>query len=124
MEDGARGLISIPIMLNLGSESSLVKLLEKFSTWAYVTSIAVCTISEDSSSSAAEQDGKDESNELGEPEVGDIVLVSSSAHDTCFAHTLQLVVKDGLKEMGANKRVHSKLATIVSQSSLDRRMSK
>ena len=122
MEDGARGLISIPkswVGIIIGQATGKILYMGVRNKYC-----SMCAIIEDSSSRAAEQDGNDESNEFGEPEAGDLVLVSSSAHDTCFAHTLQLVVKDGLKEMGAIKRVHSKLATIVSQSSLDRRMSK
>ena len=34
-------------------------------------------------------------------------------HESCFAHTLQLVVKDGLKEIGSLKRVLQKGAKIV-----------
>ncbi len=36
-----------------------------------------------------------------------------SGHNPCFAHTLQLVIKDGLKEAGAIKKVLAKAATIV-----------
>jgi len=35
-------------------------------------------------------------------------------HDPCFAHTLQLVVKDGLTQAGSITKVLSKAAHIVS----------
>ena len=62
---------------------------------------------DDSASSADEQ----EFEESGEnPQV----VLEPAAHDACFAHTLQLVVKDGLKEIGAIKKVLAKVAAIVS----------
>ena len=33
-------------------------------------------------------------------------------HDTCFAHTLQLVIKDGMKEMSPIKKGLAKVATV------------
>ena len=36
-----------------------------------------------------------------------------SEHDTCFAHTLQLVLKDGFKEIGTVNNILAKVATIV-----------
>ena len=41
-------------------------------------------------------------------------LLHVPEHDTCFAHTLQLVVKDGFKEVGAVSNVLTKAAKIVS----------
>ena len=41
-------------------------------------------------------------------------MVYLPQHDSCFAHTIQLVVKDGFKNAEANNKVLSKRASIVS----------
>ena len=46
--------------------------------------------------------------------IDDTTFLWSSEHDTCFAHTLQLVLKDGLQEIGPVKTILSKVAIIVS----------
>ena len=38
--------------------------------------------------------------------------------DTCFTHTLQLVIKDGMKEIGPIKQVLAKVAAIISSSKI------
>ena len=60
----------------------------------------------------------DEDEEADEREMNAIDLHDSldyvSQHDTCFAHTLQLVIKDGFKQIGAVSTILGKVATIVS----------
>ena len=48
------------------------------------------------------------------PEAVDISEDIVREHDSCFAHTLQLVVKDGFKEAGAINKVLAKASSIVS----------
>uniref|UniRef100_A0A1X7UAS2 DUF659 domain-containing protein n=1 Tax=Amphimedon queenslandica TaxID=400682 RepID=A0A1X7UAS2_AMPQE len=59
---------------------------------------------------------EDEEEDEGEMNATDLhdSLDYVSQHDTCFAHTLQLVIKDGFKEIGAVSTVLEKVATIVS----------
>ena len=61
---------------------------------------------------------KDEEEDDEEREIDAIDLHDSleyvSEHDTCFAHTLQLVIKDGFKEIRAVRTILGKVATIVS----------
>ena len=71
----------------------------------------------DSAPSADEQEDESDVEEFGESDgSGNPQLFLESEHDACFAHTLQLVVKDGLKQIGAIKKVLAKVhvATIVS----------
>lgn len=63
------------------------------------------------------EDEVDDDNDLDDH--GDNTTLQSeycleSGHSPCFAHTLQLVIKDGLKEAGGITRVLAKAATIVS----------
>jgi hypothetical protein len=62
--------------------------------------------------SLEKDEDEDEEDELSEMEdfQKDILL----DHDTCFSHTIQLVVKDGLDEIGATNTVLAKIAKIVS----------
>ena len=50
--------------------------------------------------------------ETKEPVSGEIVL--STEHDPCFAHTIQPVVKDGLKDAGPLSKVLGKVSSLVS----------
>lgn len=61
---------------------------------------------------SVEEFGDLESDSSGNPQV--VLASQGSQHDTCFAHTLQLVVKDGFKQIGAVKKVLAKVPTIVS----------
>uniref|UniRef100_A0A1X7SG31 DUF4371 domain-containing protein n=1 Tax=Amphimedon queenslandica TaxID=400682 RepID=A0A1X7SG31_AMPQE len=60
-----------------------------------------------------EDEEEDEEREMNAIDLHDS-LDYVSQHDTCFAHTLQLVIKDGSKEIGAVSTVLGKVATIVS----------
>ena len=57
---------------------------------------------------------EDEEQDDEEREIDAIDLHDSleyvSEHDTCFAHTLQLVIKDGFKEIGAVRTILGKVA--------------
>ena len=63
-------------------------------------------------------EAEEEEEEEEEEEINAIDLHDSheyvSEHDACFAHTLQLVIKDGFKEIGAASTILGKVATIVS----------
>ena len=60
----------------------------------------------------SEPDADDDDDEGDDS--GDDSDALESGHNACFAHTLQLVIKDGLKEAGAIKKVLAKAANIVS----------
>ena len=61
-----------------------------------------------------DEEDEDDDNEMEICNIDDTTFLWSSEHDTCFAHTLQLVVKDGLQEIGPVKTILSKVAIIVS----------
>ena len=57
-----------------------------------------------------ENDETASDSELGEEEL----FIYLPQHDGCFAHTLQLVVKDGMKEIGSLHTLMSKVSALVS----------
>lgn len=57
-----------------------------------------------------DSDGSSESdNELNEE-----LFIYLPQHDGCFAHMLQLVIKDGMKELGSLRTLVSKVSNLVS----------
>ena len=59
-----------------------------------------------------EGDEDEEDEKINEMDLHDS-LDYVSEHDTCFAHTLQLVIKDGFKEIGTVSNILAKVGTIV-----------
>lgn len=68
--------------------------------------------------SPCQEEDEDIDEEDNEEETAEGVSLHDSIdyipeHDACFAHTLQLVIKDGFKEIGAVNSVLAKVAKIV-----------
>lgn len=66
------------------------------------------------SSSGTESESDDSLLDGQQSEDNDSLFSFLPEHDPCFSHTLQLVVKDGMKEAGPLKRVISKVSSLVS----------
>ena len=82
-------------------------MVKAFSLPGYINTYQESDISE------SEDDNDDHSEDIFDYE-DDVLDLLPPTRSSCFAHTLQLVVKDGLKNAGVFTKVVSKVSTIVS----------